>query len=348
MKKLYLNIEEELLELLNSERIFPEKEFFGVFLKFLSKVTTYEEEENKIKPKIILSTNINDIVKSLSPRYLLPISNEKLDGSNFEKRLKTLLPFCNLGWYVYINFGQEDIEYGLVRTFTGPSGLSLPETLLSDGFGEDDTLVDITVTNNSEIMMRGIRNNQLLIDFKLFDDTSFGTNKITYEKLVKDIVSEIEDQEDRAKSNQVFAKFFEIVQQKVHGTILLVVNSQFNPNEFLEDGIWLREPIDLSKSALDSTGEIKDIYLSELHYSLTGLFLEMMNVDGITVINSCGQIIAYNVFLKQSFIEEANVTGGARKRTAMSLLRIEDENIIGVYFQSQDGHNFYERKNEYE
>ncbi|MGW6299668.1 hypothetical protein [Peribacillus butanolivorans] len=344
MKKLYLDIKEDLVELLEKEKIVPTDNFLNIFLKFLSKVTNYEEEENKIKPKIILSTDVHRIIKTLSPRYILSISKEGINGENFEKRMKTLLPFCNLGWYVYINIGKTDIEYGLVRTFTGPKGLSLTETFLSSEFAEEDTLIDIVVTNNSEIVIGGIRKNKLLIDFKLFDDSSFESSNITFNKLVTDMVSEIEEPENKDKLFQVFRKLFNLVHQRVHGTILLVVNSQFAPNTYLEDGVWLDNPIDLSESALNCIGDARDIYLSELHYSLTGLFLEMMNIDGITVVDCCGRIVAYNVFLKQSFIEDSNVTGGARKRTALSLLKVEDENIMGVYFQSQDGHNFYEGK----
>lgn len=345
MKKLYLDIKRDLVSLLEKEKIELTEEFLNCFLRFLSKVTNYEEEENKIKPQIILTKDIQTMVKTLSPRYVLPISREGLKGENFEKRMKTLLPFCNLGWYVYINFGENDIEYGLVRTFTGPKGLSLTQTFLSSESDESETLIDISVTNNSEIVICGIKGSKLLIDFKLFDDTSFENNNVTFNKLVTDMVSEIELPKDKEQLYQVFRKLFNLVHQKVHGTIVLVVNSQFTPNSYLEDGVWLDTPVDLSKSALDCIGDVRDIYLSELHYSLTGLFLEMMNIDGITVVDSCGKIIAYNVFLKQSFIEDTNVTGGARKRTALSLLEINDENIVGVYFQSQDGHNFYERKN---
>lgn len=348
MNKIYLNIKEELKDILMKEKFHPTEEFIDVFLKFLSKITNYEEEENKIKPKIILSTDIHTIIKTLSARYLLYISNEGVNGENFEKRMKTLLPFCNLGWTVYINIKSNEIEYGVVRTFTGPIGLSITETFLSTGLNEEDTLIDISVTNNSEIVIEGIRDNKLLIDFKLFDDKSYASSHRNFHKLVTDMVSEIELPEHKEKTYQVFKKLFGLVQQKVHGTILLVVNSGFSPNQFLEDGIWLNNPIDLSKSALDCIGDIKNIYLSELHYSLTGLFLEMMNIDGITVVDTCGKIMAYNVFLKQSFIEDSNVSGGARKRTALSLLQIDDNNIVGVYFQSQDGHSFYERKNENE
>jgi len=68
----------------------------------------------------------------------------------------------------------------------------------------------------------------------------------------------------------------------------------------------------------------------------------MMNIDGMTIIDNKGKIIAYHVFLSQND-GETQVSGGARRRAALSLIKEEHTDIIGVYFLSQDGFSFYER-----
>jgi len=73
------------------------------------------------------------------------------------------------------------------------------------------------------------------------------------------------------------------------------------------------------------------------------MLLEMMNHDGITVIDMSGKIRGYNLFISKKVTKPLSVEGGARKRAAYSILDTGDEKIMGVYFQSQDGNSFYKR-----
>jgi len=70
--------------------------------------------------------------------------------------------------------------------------------------------------------------------------------------------------------------------------------------------------------------------------------MEMLNFDGITIVDNAGKIRAYNVFITPESGENI-VNGGARKRAATSLLNTKNKDYIGVYFRSQDGNYFYER-----
>ena len=76
--------------------------------------------------------------------------------------------------------------------------------------------------------------------------------------------------------------------------------------------------------------------------------LEMLNIDGITVVDDKGRIRAYNVFVSPDVTDAANLSGGARKRAANYLKKQNNSGYIGVYFQSQDGMSIYERVESYE
>ena len=72
----------------------------------------------------------------------------------------------------------------------------------------------------------------------------------------------------------------------------------------------------------------------------------MLDFDGITIIDNAGRIRAYNVFIESSQDKQNKVIGGARRRAAYSILHNKNKKIIGVYFQSQDGDNFYKEKSD--
>ena len=76
---------------------------------------------------------------------------------------------------------------------------------------------------------------------------------------------------------------------------------------------------------------------------ITNLFLDMLNYDGITVVDNLGRIRAYNVFVKTDLSNTINIYGGARKRAVFSIVNSRKKKIIGVYFKSQEGEVFYQR-----
>jgi hypothetical protein len=72
----------------------------------------------------------------------------------------------------------------------------------------------------------------------------------------------------------------------------------------------------------------------------------MLDFDGITVIDNAGRIRAYNVFIEANQDKDIKIVGGARRRAAYSILQNKSKKIIGVYFQSQDGDNFFKEKSD--
>lgn len=123
----------------------------------------------------------------------------------------------------------------------------------------------------------------------------------------------------------------------LHGTICLVVDKDFKDKKGqLSDDTWLKEPIALGKLFLHSKN-YKEFKL----ISYVELIVTMLNYDGITIVDNAGQILAYNVFVEGGKEDSDKIVGGARRRAAYSLLKYKNPKIVGVYFQSQDGDNFY-------
>ncbi|PEL35490.1 hypothetical protein CN605_27960 [Bacillus toyonensis] len=345
----FSDVLEKISIFINDENIDIDERFLDSLLRFLSKVCNYEEEEIKIRPKLILTKNIEKVLKSVPYHSQIKRGKGKKDGEDFNKMIKAIMPFCNMGWYVYVDFQEDEIEYGIIRSFSGPKGLTLTETLYSNLNEEGVSIVEISVASKYEIDIHGISQEKLIIDFRLVSEDHLDVPTMI-ESMSEDIVSQIDDQETREKLGDVFKKLLKLPQDRVHGTICIVVDHNYSfPNESLSDGIWFDKPIGLSEAALYSINETKDIYLGERYYGLSGLFIEMMNMDGITVIDNQGNVRGFNVFINKEIKDKPGtlISGGARKRAFYSLLETKDPGIIGVYFQSQDGEIIYERMRDY-
>lgn len=342
MRAHFESIDEKFKQLLSSEKIDVDDSFFDKILRFLSFACHYEEEEVKIKPNVFITKNLHK--HKITNAFILPVEKEEgCIGEKCDKRMKSLLPFCNLGWSVYIDVSETHLEYGLIRLFSGPRGGAILQAFSNISDPNESSMVEISVISGHEIMINGMNENHLCIDFRLFKDEKENTVDDIHHSIAHDI-SAVYSDVYKQSAVDLLIKLFRLARQKVHGTIVLVVDESFQfPNPYLTDGTWLEQPIDLIETGLIALGDSGDMYTTEKYYGLSGLFVEMMNVDGITIIDNAGRVRGYNVFINQSTVKSSTVSGGARKRAKMALLNTKDPSIIGVYFQSQDGHISYER-----
>ena len=116
----------------------------------------------------------------------------------------------------------------------------------------------------------------------------------------------------------------------------VIVDKDYKDNGFFEDGIWLENPISFSKVFTQSKS-----YSEEKLQAFATLFINMLNFDGITVVDTTGRVLAYNVFVQSNINRTKNVIGGARKRAAYTIINSRRKHIVGVYFQSHEGEIFY-------
>ena len=94
--------------------------FMGMFYTFVN----YEEEGQKIKPNILITNNINHVVKNV-PKAKKIIFYEDEDTVHFRAHIKALMCFCKKDWNLYINFGENVIEYGIIKTLNSLKEKSL-------------------------------------------------------------------------------------------------------------------------------------------------------------------------------------------------------------------------------
>ncbi|QCT04386.1 hypothetical protein E6C60_3678 [Paenibacillus algicola] len=343
----HFSVRDGVEQLFETEKINIDDDFTRNFLHLLSRLCNYEEEGHKIRPRLLISNNIKKAIKTVSNSYMIKTRTGKTDGSDLEKIVKSLIPFCNNGWHVFIDINEEEVHYGVIRSFSGPIGLSISENL----FNVDDldlvdyAAIEVKTLNNFELLLCGLHKSNLTVDSRFLEIESERT--VHFPLMIDEITSSINDSDHREILKKAFNNLFRVIPYKVHGTICLIVEPDYEPGEFLADGIWFEEPIDLGQKVLDSVLNNKDIVSAEAYYGLSGLFLDMLNVDGMTIVDTSARVRGYNVFVRKTphGVEVPN-EGGARKRAANTVLLSGEPKIVGVFFLSQDGNSFYKRVGE--
>lgn len=344
MERIYFKEVESVFDGINNkEHIGMTKEFIGNFVRIMPTFFNYQEEEKSIKPNIVFSQDIDAVLETTPSAMKVHITNGEIDGSDLKRNLKIILPFCNVSWSLYMNFNNHEVEYGIIRTFTGIHGFSFIEEVFLLPFEDQEiSFVSMTLLSKFELLYRGISGTESIIDFRFHEDSHLEKGLVLATLSSAFIEKSVHNQ--NKSIIQAVNKLFCLVNEKSHGSIILIVDNSCTelPTElFMDNGIWLSKPINIVEKLheISTASIINDIImLSEQYYGLSGLFFEMVNIDGITLLSNDGKILGFNLFANSKQSKQTKkIVGGARKRAYKALLSSELNCIVGAYFQSQDG-----------
>ena len=324
---------------------FPQK-MTAQLINFVSRMCFYEEEGAKLRPTILFTNKMETLIKSVG-NTIKQVIFEDENENMFRSRMKALTPFSSHKWNIYVQLNSNgSVEYGIYRSLNSikehnfNTNLFLNEELKARSNSVFAFLIESISSSN--VLFRSLKGedmnlnfsleNRKLLDFneevKEFVDASFSKLKTTKKKL----------NELKILYQNTFKNCF----RQIHGCICVVVDKDYVDNGFFGDGIWLSHPIELSKLFMQSTS-----YSETKLESYSELFMDMLNYDGITIVDNKGRIRAYNVFVESDSGKESNIVGGARKRAAFTVINSKVKKIVGVYFQSQEGEIFYNRNRNY-
>lgn len=313
--------------------------------EFLEKICIYEEEEHKIKPLLIIGNDLNKFLSQCPLHYKLTIYTDEKHGKNFNRIVKSMVPLCNNNWYVFIDILKDKILYGVFRQFQSPVSLNFEELLFDKSSccdkTEQDGLVCIKPYEKNSFIIKSLRTEETIISFSFKSIEEQVETKLVQMK--EDLLTSV-NLSDREYCDKALLRILSYMPSKVHGSLCIIVKEEYKyPNDYL-NGLSVQPHLDLVSCIL-SNRRIEAYEEAERYYALTNLFYEFMNIDGITVLNTSGKVIGYNAFYRSSETPTEE-TGGARKRTFAGLhkeMKKENSNIVGIYYQSQDGNFDYVR-----
>ena len=332
---------------------FFEKEFenfppllMSHFLNMFNDLLNYSEEGKMIKPKIIFTNNIEALVRSIPKSHAMPLYEDG-EATMFNSRLKSILAITRHDWGLYIDIKENKITYGIIMSFTSIKDKNLLRSLEENSTIKDKSpkisCVIARPLNFYSMMLHSISGNDLIVNFSLdksksnifnteireFVDATFSKLRTTQRKLTD--------------MKNMYLNIFTNVLSYVNGSICVIVDKDYKDNGLFEDGTWLKEPLSFSKLFTQSKS-----YNEEKLQAYADLFMNMLNFDGITIIDNQGRLRAYNVFVEPNSKKVGYIVGGARKRAAYYILSTKKKDIVGVYFQSHEGEVFFQQliKNE--
>jgi hypothetical protein len=310
------------------------------FLNFFPLVANYQEEGTRYHPRIILTDGIDILTKQLvAPRKIQMFCDE--NENMFDSRIRALVPFCKHEWYIYTETTEGKVNYGIVTNIGSIKDKSLEDILFSNTEAASKIANKVSAilcyaNTRWTVTLKSLNGNVLHTNFAL-DIMGHNDMDIEVAGLVEASFSRLKTTSKKMNElKTMLHNMFKNVLTDIGGTLCVVVEQGYKRDDFFADGVWLGNPISLSKLFLQTTN-----YHEQTLNAISNLFMSMLNKDGITIIDNAGNILAFNVFVPIKTKEVGNIIGGARKRAAYTVINSKRRDIIGVYFQSYDGEIFY-------
>ena len=320
----FTEAKEAVLRFIAKEYPTMQENLISVLINNFYKFCSYEEESQKIKPRIIFTNNIDLVNRTIPNCFKLQLFSDE-DEKMFNSRLKSLLLFCLNDWCVYIECKDGKVNYGICKVFNSIKEKGLNQLIFeSENLinNEKFSLIFLETLSAYAINLHGIKGSDIIVNFSI-NDSNFLNRSNVIKRFVNASFSKLKTTKNKLT--------------EIHGAICVVIDKDYKDKGYFNDGIWLEEPIEFSKTFLQTKS-----YSEAKLTNIAELFISMLNYDGITIVDNAGRIRAYNVFIKADKYSKKNIVGGARKRAAYGIINSGIRKILGVFFLSQDGEVFYE------
>lgn len=310
------------------------------FLNRFNDILNYSEEGRLIKPKIIFTDNIDAINRSIPKTQVMTIFEDN-EATMFNLRIKSLLAISRNDWCVFVNITEDKVSYGLLMSFASIKDRNLLRALEENSsLKERQNKISCIIArplNFYSMQLHSISGNNLVVNFSL-DKSKNNIFNTEIKEFVDATFSKFRTTQRKLQDmKNMYLNIFANVLSYINGSICVIVDKDYKDNGLFEDGTWLKEPISFSKLFSQS----KSYNESKLQ-AFADLFMNMLNYDGITIVDNQGRIRAYNVFVEPNSKKVGYIVGGARKRAAYHILSTKKRDIVGVYFQSHEGEVFFQ------
>ncbi len=324
---------EELFMNLNSNDLVSDK-LLHQFFEFVPNLFNYEEEGEKLNFDILFIDDLDSRKHSL-PSYLFQsIASHDEKNLNIKKIIKSIAPFSLNGWNMYISIAPNKYEFGIYKNFGGVDSLDIDSILSKNEF------IEIIKMDKNKLLFRNSLDN-FTLHISVLKEEKYLDKKKNIITLVENFTSEVTHEYKQKFIKSISNSLFHNM-EKIHGTIIIIQDKNIQIDDFVQKGILFDTPINLFEEYLNYiTNCSMDENIAERYYSFTGILSMILNIDGITMINNSGEILGYNIFIDNKDVDTSSVTGGARKRAAFSIENSKVNGLIGMYFQSHDGDNYY-------
>lgn len=278
---------------------------------FLPQISNYHEEDKTFSFRIILGAGELPSIKG-RPHILKTLPLEDLSAHAVTRAIKSLTAFCCNGADILINQTEDSVVFSVVYFDIEQTGLA-EISFLQKGF------VIMGSLSRTKVIVIGFGSDGKPENLVLSFDFSSAENLPVPDfskKYNRDVA--------------LWSGIFRRAKKEVHGTICLVVSPEWsweNDCENFSRGEPLQNPVSIAYGdGTDSTRKLDDG---------VRMLLSMMDYDGMTIIDTQGNIRAYHCFVK---IDQNDSTLGGSRHIAFNTLKKKNNNLYkAIYFQSHEG-----------
>ncbi|MGA9526206.1 MAG: hypothetical protein WBV82_32400 [Myxococcaceae bacterium] len=307
-----------------------------VLVEIIVGISNFEEEGFAYAPLVFVATDLDDLLCTVRGSDPIFVGS----GSNGRASARAALKSCApLGegrrWALFVLMTSSGYEYGLFR----PEGSPLHSTsyeYFRRVRRSGPVIIGLARLRTGVVEVRastGIG--------QFFDLSGSEEEAENPARFVTGFMSAVTRTVPENLQPQLEAFYYRIGLEILtgdHGSLAVVLAPGVEKPAFLSDGIWFKEPVDLTRwihqDEEGATGDGSRALLAYAH-----LIRRMMVMDGITVFGPDGTVRAYSCFVRdpRAHVASAYVLGGARRRTYELLRSQLGQTLIGVLYRSQDG-----------
>ncbi|NDG85961.1 MAG: hypothetical protein EBX52_13110, partial [Proteobacteria bacterium] len=299
-------------------------------------LSAYREEGVKSGPLIFIAPDLGLLLAHIKGNNPIEIGSGILSPPLIRTMLKVCGPLaCQHDWGIYLEVQGELTRYGIFRTDRFPLHESSFRRLRSLRIGTSE-IIGLRRIGESIIEIRNSNGGCHYIDSSgLLEDSGNPSHRL--ELWVSAVTRDVESRLKKRMEDFYHRIAFEILSSP-HGTLSAVVETNHPYPTFLKDGVVMNRDFGLASEIQNYLKERNEANALSLH-CYSGLILKMLAMDGITVFNTSGDVLAFNCFVRSLNSHEPDrlILGGARKRAFEILNQHLGSDLACALYQSQDG-----------
>ncbi len=307
-----------------------------VLVEIIVGISHFEEEGFAYAPMVFVATDLEDLLRTVRGSDPIVVGTGSSGRASARAALKSCAPLGEgRRWAVFVLMTPSGFEFGLFR----PEGSPLRPTsyeYLRRIRRNGPVIIGLARLRTSVVEVRastGIG--------EFFDLSGSEEEAENPARFVNDFVGAVTRNVPEPMRPQLEAFYYRIGVELLtgdHGTLAGVLAPGVERPGFLSDGIWFKEPVDITTWIhRDEEGATSEGARALLAYAQ--LIRRMMVMDGVTLFGSDGTVRAYSCFIREARPQVAStyILGGARRR-AYHILRSQlGQSLIGALCRSQDG-----------
>lgn len=327
-------LQESLVEITQAFRCFDFK--LDLLSEMVLLLTNYQEEGISLFPVIFISDSKDKIMNDLEGKEAIHIGRGLANRETLAQAFKNCAPLAeDRLWAVYLVIEPETISYGIFRSDPSPLAPTVFERLrqLQSTRG---CIVGLTRLGGSFVEIRTNTGEYRYVNVSGASDDDYHPAQVI--RAFVDGVSADVDASIKPLLQSFYYRLGMDVLHGPHGSLIAIQKKGESIPSFLEDGIHLRPQVGVADAiaAIRIDPQNREPYLRLLSYGQ--LLRKLTWMDGITVLDTEGSILAYNCFVRTSVPEtQSRILGGARRRAFEVLQRFVPNQLTGAFYKSQDG-----------